>query len=435
MYSDKMGSIPMEIEGPSLEACKANLYKKFGTSYQIINFQTVLAGGFLGFGQKERVKVSYILNSRGENGMFSSMSSANSVPHGMSVPSQRPVVSASQGNDQFLKNREEILKKSGSDVTNTIQLATILKTVEKIRTEVNDKLDQINDATNVQEKHANIKKIEDLLYANEFTPSFIQEITDKIRSDFSLDELDDYEAVERAVVDWIGDSISIAPDVVARPPRVIVVIGPTGVGKTTTVAKMAANIIMDAKKKNAPIPEVRMITADSMRVGAQAQLETYGKIMGATVDKAQNSDDLEMLYKKYKSSMDTLLIDTSGYSPNDYEHIGKMRSLLDVQGLKPEIYLAVSACTKARDLENIIRNYESFNFKSVIITKVDETSSYGNILSVLHEKHKSISWVTDGQQVPRYIEKASKMRFLLNLDGFHIDRVHLEDIYGSTQEK
>lgn len=437
MYSDKMGSITLEIEGPSYEACKANLFGKYGTSYQIVSFQTVLTGGFLGFGQKERVKVKYILNNRSESNPFPSAAMARPG----TVPVTRPIASssgssvASQNSEQFLKNKEELLKKTVSEATNSVQLAAILKTVENIRSEVNDKLDQLNDAANVQEKHANIKKIEELLAQNEFTQSYIQEITEKIRSEFSLDELDDFDAVEKAVVDWIGDSISIAPEIQARPPHVIVIIGPTGVGKTTTVAKMAANIIMDAKKNNKPIPDVRMITADSMRVGAQAQLETYGKIMNVSVDKAQNSDDLEILFKKYKNNMDSLLIDTSGYSPNDYEHIGKMRSLLDVQGLRPDIYLAFSASTKAKDLENIIRNYESFNFRSVIITKFDETSSYGNILSVLHEKNKSISWITDGQQVPRFIEKATKLRFLLNLDGFHVDRTYLEDKYGNAQEK
>ena len=129
------------------------------------------------------------------------------------------------------------------------------------------------------------------------------------------------------------------------------------------------------------------------------------------------------------------MIDTSGYSPNDYENIGKMRTVLDVPGLQAEVYLAITASTKAKDLETILRNYEPFNFKSVIITKLDETSTYGNVLSVLSEKNKAISWVTDGQYVLHYIKRAHPIRFLRYLEGFHSDMAHLESKFGPLEDE
>ena len=104
-----------------------------------------------------------------------------------------------------------------------------------------------------------------------------------------------------------------------------------------------------------------------------------------------------------------------------------MRALLDVPGLRPDVYLTFSAEKKARDLEKIILNYESFNFDSVIITKCDETTCYGNVLSVLAEKNKSIAYITDGQKVPRDIKRATVVNFLKNLEGFDINRFHIDE--------
>ena len=176
-----------------------------------------------------------------------------------------------------------------------------------------------------------------------------------------------------------------------------------------------------------------MITIDHMRVGAEEQLRRFGEIMNIAVDKASTTDDVYKIFEDNKDALDALIIDTSGYSPNDYENIGKMRALLDVPGLHPDVYLTVTASTKARDLVSIIQNYEPFNFGSVIVTKCDESSAYGNILSVLSEKHKAIAYITDGQKVPRNIERASTVYFLTRLHDFKIDRIHIEDTFAEEK--
>ena len=157
--------------------------------------------------------------------------------------------------------------------------------------------------------------------------------------------------------------------------------------------------------------------------------------MNVDVDKAETPDALQKQFEEYKDTLDTLLVDTSGYSPNDYNSIANLRTILNVQGMKPDVYLAVSASTKARDLENIIQSYEVFNFRSVIITKCDETAHLGNVLSVLAEKNKAISYITDGQQVvvdkKAAIRKATVVDFLKNLADFNIDRAHIDDLFRS----
>ncbi|MFC2386877.1 flagellar biosynthesis protein FlhF, partial [Treponema socranskii] len=280
------------------------------------------------------------------------------------------------------------------------------------------------------EKHPSIKKIESLLEENEFTFSYINEITEKLQSNFTLDALDDFKAVERKVVDWIGKTISIAPEKIQRPPHVVVIVGPTGVGKTTTLVKLATKMVSEAKREERRIPSFAFITTDTMRVGAYEQLASYSTIFETELEKAETVEDLKKLYDEKRENLDAIFIDTSGYSPNDTENIGKMKAVLDVRGMKPDIHLAVAASTKATDLANIMQNYEQFGYNSVIVTKCDESKQYGNVISVLHEKNKKISYIADGQKVVRDIHRADVVQFLIRLSGFDVDRVHIEDEFG-----
>ena len=416
MYNEKTGAVQFEIEGPSLDDCKRRLYAKHGTNYQIINQKTILKGGFLGFGQHEVIQLQYIVNQPNQSMSFQKNQTVNS-------------------NDDFQRARDELLKKTDSSITNTIQMAQIAKKLDKISEEFSEKLESISQTSSEKEKPATIKKIEELLESNEFTISYINKISEKIRNEFSLEELDDFNKIKNAVVDWIGEGIKIAKPVTFRPPHVIIIVGPTGVGKTTTVAKLASNIILDAKNKNEKRPEVMMITIDKLRVGAEVQLKRYGEILGSKVEVAERTDDLKTIFDENRAKLDYLLIDTSGYSPNDFENIGKMRSILEVPELHPDVFLAFSAGTKAKDLERILKTYESFNYQSVIITKCDETSSFGNVLSVLSEKQTPISWITDGQKVPRFIEKASAVYFLTRLSDFEIDRSHIDEKFNQEDTK
>jgi flagellar biosynthesis protein FlhF len=411
MYSEELNQPELTMTAESLIDCKRRLFDTYGENYTITGKRTVLKGGFLGFGQKEYIEVRYVTRSRNEQ------------------TQKQKTISVRTGVESFQKNKEELLKTAGAAVSSTIQIASLSKKVEDLQKSLDTKLDMIASAASAGDRHPVIKKIEDLLSDNEFTYSYINRICDRLRSEFPLEQLDDFDVVQRSVVDWIGQSIKIVPKIPVKLPHVIIIVGPTGVGKTTTVAKMAANIILDAKAKSLPRPGVRMITIDRTRVGAEEQLRRYGEIMNITVDKAESAADVKQIFDEYHESLDSLIIDTSGYSPNDYENIGKMRAILNVPGLHPDVYLAVTASTKARDLITIMQNYEVFDYKSVIVTKCDETGQYGNVLSVLSERNKPISYITDGQQVPRHIERASVVKFLTNLTDFKIDRLHIDDTF------
>lgn len=412
MYNGEQEVPVQKIAASSLAECKEKLFKMFGHEYTIRGKRQILHGGFLGLGQKEWVEVSYTV----DNGVQQPLQVQNTV--------QPLRTSADDEIAAFKKNKDELLKAAASST----QMASINSKITEMQTTLTKQIQNL--ASVSAEKHPTIKKIEELLAENEFTFSYINEISDRIRASFSLEALDDIKTVERSVVDWIGQSLIIAPERTPRPPHVVVIVGPTGVGKTTTITKFAVKMVMDAKTAHQALPELCIITIDSMRVGAYEQISKFGNIIGTQVQKAESVEDLKKIYEEKKDSVDAIFIDTSGYSPNDSVHIGEMKSLLQIDGLNPDVYLSVAASTKARDLENIMENYEPFHYNSVIVTKCDESHQYGNIISVLSEKHKSLSYITDGQYVTRNIRHADIIDFLINLSGFDVDRVHIEDEFG-----
>lgn len=393
MYSEK----PLQlITVKNLQEARVALYEKFGHSYNIVKTKRSLKGGLFGLGQKEYLDVYYQVQSE---------------------------------EDTFAKNREEILKKTP---TSTLESVLIKSELDQLDSKMNELLQKINDSSNTSsETHKSISRIEELLDRNEFSLKYINYIKDKIKKSFSLEELEDFDIVQRKVVDWIGESINIAQEQVFRKPYVGIIVGPTGVGKTTTLVKLAVQYILKNKEQGRKV-DICFITIDSMRVGAFEQLARFGDLLNITVKKAEKAEDVKFIYEEVKSAVDAIFIDTSGYSPNDAEHLGAMKMTLSVQGMNPDVYLAVCASTKARDIENIMRNYEPFGYKSVIITKCDESEQYGNIISVLFDSHKSVSYITNGQQIAqgKCIKRAEVVDFLVRLEDFQVDRIHIEDKFG-----
>ena len=414
-YEDE---VEQKITGSTFEECKEKLYKLYGKNFRITNkVVDFRPGGFLYLKKKPVTVVTYIVNHQKSYSSESSRFSFNE---------------SSSEEEQLARNREAILQNNNNALINS-QFKELSGSLEDFKREITSQIQHMS--TSAQDKHETIKKIEEMLEQNEFSFSYINMIVEKIRNDFSLEQLDNFELVERRVIDWIGESISIAKETAYRPPHVFIIVGPTGVGKTTTLVKLAAQFVKSyALEHNGQRPAICFITTDTMRVGAMEQLERWGKHMDSRVYKAEHTEDLKTLYDDNRANMDAIFIDTSGFSPNDATHIAQMKLLLEVPGMNPDIYLALMAGTKTRDLQNIMQNYEPFGYKSVIVTKCDESEQFGNVISVMYDKHKAVSYITHGQVASRDITKANVVDFLLKLENFKIDRIHIEDRFGVTQE-
>ena len=185
-------------------------------------------------------------------------------------------------------------------------------------------------------------------------------------------------------------------------PRIIALVGPTGVGKTTTTAKLAAMYALNRGNK------VALITLDIFRVGAVEQLKTYSRIMGIPLEVASTPKELEKAVEKH-SACDLIFIDTAGRSHKDKEKLDEMKNFLENK-IPIEVYLCLSATTKDRELEEILNRFKIFQISKVVFTKIDESESFGNMVNLLMKDNLQIAYFTTGQRVPEDIEVATSAK-------------------------
>ncbi|NVN89768.1 MAG: flagellar biosynthesis protein FlhF [Desulfuromonadales bacterium] len=182
-------------------------------------------------------------------------------------------------------------------------------------------------------------------------------------------------------------------------PRIIALVGPTGVGKTTTTAKLAAMYALNRGNK------VALITMDIFRVGAVEQLKTYSRIMGIPLEVASTPKELEKAVEKH-SDCDLIMIDTAGRSHKDQEKLNEMKNFFEDK-IPLEVYLCLSATTKDRELEEILNRFSIFQISKIVFTKIDESESFGNMINLLMRDNLQIAYFTTGQRVPEDIEVAT----------------------------
>ncbi|MDH7576744.1 MAG: flagellar biosynthesis protein FlhF [Bacillota bacterium] len=176
----------------------------------------------------------------------------------------------------------------------------------------------------------------------------------------------------------------------------IAVVGPTGVGKTTTIAKLAAIFAILEKK------EVALATVDTYRVAAVDQLKTYAEIIAVPLEVAYTPKELQDALAKH-GEKDLILIDTAGRSPLNEVQMAELKAFLEPSS-EIEIFLVLGATTKQTDLWDAVARFSQLSIKRLIFTKLDETQSYGVILNVVNRLRKTLAYVTAGQNVPDDIE-------------------------------
>ena len=241
-----------------------------------------------------------------------------------------------------------------------------------------------------------------------------------------LDKLTDVEQAMQAALKQLVHQLPIAGDDILNQGGVYAMVGPTGVGKTTTIAKLAARFAMQHGQRH-----VALISTDTYRIGAHEQLMTYGRLLGVPVHSANDTQELQQLLHKLHDKK-LVLIDTAGMSQRDIGLSQQFAHLKHVSSvIKP--YLVLSANAQVSTLDEVMTAFKSVNPAGCILTKLDEAASLGGVLSAVVKQRLAVAYVSNGQKVPEDIQPA-RAQELVNMMIEYSKRhtLHVDDEFLAT---
>ena len=260
----------------------------------------------------------------------------------------------------------------------------LLKEMREMKEMINSIFNTSNNP--VEEK----SRLQSILEENDANEKVIEKVIKCYKEE--SEELNEELKVKNAIENIVGVNIN-------KTDGIMILVGPTGVGKTTTIAKLAGRLALIEKKR------VGLITVDTYRIGAVEQLRTYAEIMNIPFKVVITTKEMEAAIESM-NNCDVILIDTTGRSSKNVMQISELRAFVDKADTE-NIHLVLSCTTKNKDIESIIEGYKVLNYNNVIITKLDETNTYGSILNILDSAKKPLSFVTTGQNVPDDIKQLS----------------------------
>lgn len=237
-----------------------------------------------------------------------------------------------------------------------------------------------------------LKVYNNILVENGVSPKVSFEILKKIEEDIDLSKKGNEvikNIVKYTICEILGNPKAIS---LKKEQKIYFFIGATGVGKTTTLAKIASKLVLDEEKN------IGLITSDTYRIAAVEQLKIYSNILQLPLEIAYNKDDMIKALNKFNNK-DIILVDTAGRNHNDLEQIEELDSILSSAYTK-EIFLLISGNLDYNLLETLVDRYSFLEDFNLIITKIDEVGNYGSLLNAKYLTKKNLSYYTVGQNVP-----------------------------------
>jgi flagellar biosynthesis protein FlhF len=241
-----------------------------------------------------------------------------------------------------------------------------------------------------------------------------QELIERLRRE-TRGNLGDAAMLQARIARMIEADISVSGPIAITPGRcrVAALVGPTGVGKTTTIAKLAANFRLKEKRR------VGLITVDTYRIAAVEQLRTYANIIDLPMQVVSTPKEMHEAVRQM-AGLDLVLIDTAGRSPKDEIRLQELKAFIS-EASADEVHLVLSSVAASRTLEQTAERFAAVGTTALIITKLDEANSLGNLLPVLRLSRLPVSYLTNGQNVPDDIEIADSPRLAKLILGLEND--------------
>lgn len=391
-----------KTENEAITAAK----KELGEGVVIMNVKNVKKKGFLAFLSPSMVEVTVALEEESEK-YTAAVSAINNVIASSQNREAEPAKSAPAA------AAETVVKKESSAIEEKLDsLQSLLE--QQLQRPEEEKDDKEAKAQEEQKEETDkfMKLLHHTMLDNEVDEKYANEIIEEIELLNKPNLPFDYALanIYQKMILKFGKPDGITP--AGSGTKMVFFIGPTGVGKTTTIAKIASKFRVDEKKK------VALLTADTYRIAAAEQLRTYANILEVPFRVIYTVEEIEKAMEDFRD-YDYILVDTAGHSHQNSTQKDNMRNLIHSMDdkVEKEVYLVVSATTKYRDLISIADSYKEMADYKIIFTKLDETTTLGNLLNLRLYTGASLSYVTHGQNVPDDIEDFNPQKTVKRLLG------------------
>ena len=410
-----------KFQGKTEQEATALAKKELGENAVIMHVRTVKRKGLLKLFKKPYVEVSAALEEEADTS-FAKMKEADSeVAKAVGKVNDMETATESTSDNSSVNTlkqdadysaKQDPVHASKQDSGNIEEKLESLHNLLIEKKLIDDRKTELKDIETDARSTDFFKLIYNTLIDNEVDEKYVNDIIDEAVKIYKPNSQIDYilaNIYQRMVLKF--GKVSLITDA-NKGPKVLFFIGPTGVGKTTTIAKLASKLKVNDKKK------IVLLTTDTYRIAAAEQLKTYANILEVPFKVIYSPEELVSSISDFSES-DYILIDTAGHAhTNESQKNGTKQFLSCVADeIDKQVYLVLSATTKYRDLKSVCETYAQFTDYSLIFTKLDETVALGNLYNIKLRTGADMSYITVGQDVPDDIEEFSPQNTVKQLLG------------------
>lgn len=412
-----------KTEEEAVREAKAEL----GENIVIMNAKGIPAKGLFGFLKKPQVEVTVAKEDANER--YSQMAEERRLSEESSLREtfrqvaraagtenasgpEKSVFSARENAEESVWNASETEASGETGKLLVEKLDSLQSMIEKkFQTEEETAPDTGQEEEN-SEMTRFVKLLYDTMIENEVDEKYVNQIIDEMEKNSRGNQPFDHALADvyQKMILKFGKAVPIEKN--GRTPRVVFLVGPTGVGKTTTIAKLASRFKLEQKRK------VVLLTADTYRIAAAEQLRTYANILEVPFRVIYSAEELRRGVQDFKN-YEIILVDMAGHSPHNPALRENMLAYMNELGgdIEKEVHLVLSATTKYKDLLSIVESYAEIEDYKIIFTKLDETTTLGNLLNLKLHTGAALSYITCGQNVPDDIEIFNPQKTVKQLLG------------------
>jgi flagellar biosynthesis protein FlhF len=374
---------------PTMPEAMKKIRAELGESAVILNSKIIYSGGFLGLFKQKNIEVIAAID-----------------PNPLKNSKEKRIPAYQPGTQAPAAVVPPVMEKhaDANEENHTTQF-------KKEITELRSIVQQLKTNKGYEYYPKNIQRFLLELKEQEVDEDYIIETAEHLVNTLENNDSLSTEELKTAVSNFMNEKLgAFSFGGISYTKKYVNVIGPTGVGKTTTLAKMASEAVLEKRKK------IAFITTDTYRIAAIEQLKTYAQLLNVPLEVVYKLADFQKAIEKF-NDYDVVFIDTAGRNFREEKYVQDLEKVIDFKN-DMETFLVLAMTAKEKDLNEIITNFSALPIEKFIFSKVDETSSYGTMYNILRNEEKGAAYITLGQSVPEDISEASPKGIVdLVMDG------------------